>query len=285
MRSRDRRIIQTKGDSKVMGSRFDKTRQKKYNFPMLDNFRGFVESTSTEYALLKGIDRDKLPHHVAIIMDGNGRWASQRKLSRAEGHKRGAETAREITECASRMGIPYLTLFVFSTENWKRPQREVRFLMDMLYNNLASETEVLGKNEVRLNMIGEVSGLPARLRSKLLEVCEFTKKNRRMQLNLALNYGARAEIISAVRRMAEENVDLDRLDAETFARYLSTAGCPDPDLLIRTSGEFRISNFLLFQIAYTELYFTKTLWPDFKTGEFFKAIIEFQSRQRRYGKI
>ena len=252
---------------------------------MSDNFKGFFKKESAEYALLKEIDPKKLPLHVAIIMDGNGRWALQRDLNRAKGHLRGAEIAREITECAVRLGIKYLTLFTFSTENWKRPRREIHFLMKMLYDNLAAEKETLGKNEVRLNVIGDPSELPVRLRQKLLEISELTRNNRRMQLNLALNYGGRMDIVTAVQRMAQEHVDLSKLDPEIFARYLLTAGSPDPDLLIRTSGEFRISNFLLFQIAYSELYFSRTLWPDFKTGEFFKAIIEFQSRQRRYGNI
>jgi len=252
---------------------------------MSDNFKGFFKKESAEYALWKEIDPKKLPVHVAIIMDGNGRWALQRDMHRVKGHMRGAEIAREITECAARLGIQYLTLFTFSTENWKRPQREIRFLMKMLYDNLAAEKETLGKNEVRLNAIGDLSELPARLRAKLLEISELTRRNRRMQLNLALNYGGRMDIVTAVQRMAREHIDLSSLDPDTFARYLYTAGSPDPDLIIRTSGEFRISNFLLFQIAYSELYFTRTLWPDFQTAEFFKAIIEFQSRQRRYGKI
>jgi undecaprenyl diphosphate synthase len=268
-----------------IGPRFDNPLRKKYNFPMSDTFKGFFKKESAEYVLWKEIDLQKLPVHVAIIMDGNGRWALQRDLNRAKGHVRGAEIAREITECAARLGIKHLTLFTFSTENWKRPQREIRFLMKMLYDNLAAEKETLGKNEVRLMAIGDLSGLPARLREKLLQISELTRGNRRMQLNLALNYGGRMDIVTAVQRMAREHIDLSRLDSETFSRYLYTAGSPDPDLLIRTSGEFRISNFLLFQIAYSELYFTRTLWPDFGTGEFFKAILEFQSRQRRYGNI
>jgi len=222
---------------------------------------------------------------VAIIMDGNGRWAKQKNLSRTAGHSAGAETARTITETAARLGIKYLTLFTFSSENWKRPTSEIRFLMDMLYENLLNRVDLLEKNSIKLKIFGMIDRLPGKLQEKLRETERQSQKNRGLQVNLALNYGARAEIVHAVKQIIAQGLSASRLNEKTFAHFLDTAHCPDPDLLIRTSGELRISNFLLYQIAYSELYFTPVLWPDFKAADFFKAIIDFQDRDRRFGKI
>lgn len=240
---------------------------------------------SEERGLIERIDPMRLPLHVAITMDGNGRWAKNRGLERNAGHSAGAEAAREVTEAAARLGIRYLTLFTFSSENWRRPAGEVQFLMDMLYENLLDRGELLTDNDIRLKVIGDRERLPGRLRRKLQEAEELSRPHRRMQVNLALNYGGRQEILRAARAVVEAGIPAGRIDEEAFASRLYTAGCPDPDLLIRTSGEMRISNFLLFQIAYSELYFTPVLWPDFRARELFRAVIDFQGRERRFGKI
>jgi undecaprenyl diphosphate synthase len=252
---------------------------------MLERIRSLFPESSAEFMLARQIDARRLPHHVAIIMDGNGRWAKANGQKRSAGHSAGAKTARLITEIAARLGIPYLTLFTFSSENWKRPAGEVRFLMNMLYENLLNEQELLEKNDIKLKILGAVDKLPARLREKLRETESRSQKHRGLQVNLALNYGARAEIVRAVRKIIARGVSAARISEKAFASFLDTAGCPDPDLLIRTSGELRISNFLLYQIAYSELYFTPVLWPDFTAKEFFSAIIDFQGRARRYGNI
>jgi undecaprenyl diphosphate synthase len=240
---------------------------------------------SEERKLIERIDKERLPLHVAITMDGNGRWARQRGLERNAGHNAGAEAAREVTEAAARLGIRFLTLFTFSSENWKRPAGEVQFLMDMLYENLLDRQDLLTENDIRLKIIGDLERLPGKLKKKLLESEENSRPHRRMQVNLALNYGSRQEILRAARLIVSAGIPAARIDEDTFARHLYTAGCPDPDLLIRTSGEQRISNFLLFQIAYSELYFTPTLWPDFRAGELFRAVIDYQGRERRFGNI
>jgi len=250
---------------------------------MLDHALAQFSPGSEERELLERIDEKRLPVHVAITMDGNGRWAKQQGLERNAGHGAGAEAAREITEVAARLGIRFLTLFTFSSENWKRPPGEVQYLMDMLHENLLNRQELLTDNDIRLKIIGDLEGLPGKLRKKLLESEERSSGHSRMQVNLALNYGSRQEILRAVRAIVAAGTAAGRIDEETFARHLYTAGCPDPDLLIRTSGELRISNFLLYQIAYSELYFTKTLWPEFRAKEFFRAIIDYQGRERRYG--
>jgi undecaprenyl diphosphate synthase len=264
---------------------FDKQARKKYNSLMLDHVRSLYPEKSAESKLLEQIDEKRLPGHVAIIMDGNGRWAKSHNLKRAAGHSAGAETARAITELAARLGITYLTLFTFSSENWKRPASEIRFLMNMLYENLLNERDLLDKNDIKLKILGMIDKLPAKLQKKLRETEANSQKHKGLQVNLALNYGARAEIVSAVKRIVAQGIPASRLNDKTFARFLDTAGCPDPDLLIRTSGEQRISNFLLYQIAYSELYFTTILWPDFKAADFFRALIDFQSRDRRFGNI
>ncbi|MBN2346495.1 MAG: isoprenyl transferase [Candidatus Aminicenantes bacterium] len=252
---------------------------------MVDHPLACFPPGSEEHTLIGRIDLRRLPVHVAITMDGNGRWAKQKNLERNAGHSAGAEAAREVTETAARLGIRYLTLFTFSSENWKRPAQEVRFLMDMLYENLLKRQSLLKENDIRLKVIGDNDRLPARLRRKLGEAEENSRAHRRMQVNLALNYGARREIVRAVRSIVAAGIDAGKIDEETVARHLYTADCPDPDLLIRTSGELRVSNFLLYQIAYSELYFTPTLWPDFRAREFLQAIVDYQGRERRFGKI
>ncbi|MCK4762666.1 MAG: di-trans,poly-cis-decaprenylcistransferase [Candidatus Aminicenantes bacterium] len=252
---------------------------------MINSFKDLIEKGSEEEALLQKIDKKRIPVHLAIIMDGNGRWAKKRGLKREEGHKKGTETARKITEYSLKAGIRHLTLFTFSSENWKRPVTEVRMLMNMLYEKLIEQKELLVKNEIRLNILGELKGLPGKLRDKIAETMEFSKSYKKMQLNLALNYGARMEILQAVKKIAADGVSPAKINEKLFKKYLYTGEIPDPDLLVRTSGELRISNFLLFQLAYSELYFTETLWPDFDLKEFLKALLDFQNRQRRFGKL
>jgi len=252
---------------------------------MFDHVRSLYPKESAELSLLDQIDEKRLPRHVAIIMDGNGRWARQKKLPRTAGHSAGTETARTITEMSARLGIQFLTLFTFSSENWKRPAGEIRFLMNMLYKNLLEQKDLLEKNSIKLKIFGMIGKLPSKLREKLKETERQSQKNHGLQVNLALNYGARAEILHAVKQIIAQGFPASRLNEKTFANFLDTARCPDPDLLIRTSGEMRISNFLLYQIAYSELYFTPVLWPDFKVVDFFNAIIDFQHRDRRFGKI
>ena len=231
--------------------------------------------------------RGEMPKHVAIIMDGNGRWAEKRGLSRIEGHKRGVERVDEIVEEASRIGIKYLTLFAFSTENWKRPEYEVSFLMDLLKLYLETKKEKMLKNNIRFNVMGRIDGLPADVREKIEEVLEATKECDGLVLTLALNYGGRAEIVDAVRklikRLSDNGLKPEEVDEEIFSRFLYCPWLPEPDLLIRTSGEQRISNFMLWQLAYTELYFTPVLWPDFTKEEFLKAIEDYKRRERRFG--
>ena len=252
---------------------------------MFDHALALYPPGSEEHELIGRIDEKRLPAHVAIIMDGNGRWARAKNLDRHAGHSAGAEAAREITEACARLGIRFLTLFTFSSENWKRPPGEVQFLMDMLHKNLLERRALLDDNDIRLKIVGDIDKLPGKLREKLREAEERSRPHRRMQVNLALNYGARQEILRAVRAIVSQRVPVAAIDEKLFAENLYTAGCPDPDLLIRTSGEQRISNFLLYQIAYSELVFTATLWPDFRAKELFRALIEFQGRERRFGSI
>jgi len=234
------------------------------------------------------INTSKLPRHIAIIMDGNGRWAKQRGLERNMGHHEGAKTVREIIEASAELGLEYLTLFTFSKENWGRPDTEVAALMDLMADSLNKETETLLKNNIRLLVIGDMSRLDNNIREKLLETIKLTSGLTRLNLIVALSYSSRWEISEAAKKYAADiiNGKADPLsgDENAFGRYLSTAGIPDPELLIRTSGEMRISNFLLWQIAYTELYFTEILWPDFRKENFYQAIIDYQKRERRFGK-
>jgi len=235
------------------------------------------------------INTGKLPRHIAIIMDGNGRWAKQHGKPRVFGHRNGVTAVRETTEAAAELGVEYLTLYAFSTENWNRPKMEVGALMGLLVETLHKEIHTLNKNDIRLQAIGDISKLPERTCQALLEGIENTRNNSRMTLVLALNYSSKWEILEACRRLAGQVQDgtlsPEEIDETAFANALDTAGIPDPELLIRTSGETRLSNFLLWQIAYAELYFTPVFWPDFRKENFYKAIIDYQQRERRFGKI
>jgi len=238
--------------------------------------------------LAQAIDPQRLPSHIAIIMDGNGRWANRRSLPRVAGHSAGIGPVRSTVEACARMGIKVLTLYAFSVENWKRPRAEVETLWRLLRFYLKKELPDLQKNDIRLKAIGRLDALPPQVRAELESVIEATARNRGLLVNLAINYGGRSEILDAVNGIIENarrtgQLDSLYVDEEAFASGLYTAGSPDPDLLIRTSGEMRISNFLLWQIAYSELYVTETLWPDFSRSELLKAILDFQKRDRRYG--
>lgn len=234
------------------------------------------------------INRERLPRHIAIIMDGNGRWAKRQGLARMFGHKQGVETVHNITEAAAEIGIDYLTLYTFSTENWNRPKEEVDALMSLLVDTIVKETPTLMKNNVRLLTIGDVERLPEQARRKFEGCIAETSGNTGLKLVIALSYSSRWELTNAAKRMAADAVSgllrVEDINEQTISDYLTTAGMPDPDLLIRTSGELRISNFLLWQLAYAELYFTDCLWPEFTVEEFYKAIIDYQSRERRFGK-
>jgi undecaprenyl diphosphate synthase len=233
------------------------------------------------------INKDKLPRHIAIIMDGNGRWAQKRGNQRIFGHRNAIDAVRDTVEAAAELGVEYLTMYAFSTENWKRPKMEIDALMSLLVSTINSETKTLTTNNVRLLTIGNTASLPQGVQEQLQNALETTANNTGLKLILALSYGARWEILNAVKKLVFD-VQSSRLDArdidQAFEKYLDTAGIPDPELLIRTSGEFRISNFLLWQIAYTELYFTETLWPDFRREHLYEAILSFQCRERRFGK-
>lgn len=237
---------------------------------------------------MEPLDQGKLPTHLAIIMDGNGRWAQQRMLKRIVGHQRGAETVKMVVEQSSQLGIKYLTLFAFSSENWSRPAIEVRALMTLLKKYIRHETARMMRNNIRYNVIGNRSELPDDVNQTLDEAIHETAANTGMVLTLALSYGGRQEISMAAARMARDItagvLKHEEVTVDTFSGYLDTGGLPDPDFLIRTSGEMRISNFLLWQLAYTELYFTDINWPDFTINELHKALADFQSRERRFGK-
>jgi undecaprenyl diphosphate synthase len=241
-----------------------------------------------DWELARKLDPARLPAHIAVIMDGNGRWAGQRLLPRVAGHKAGVGPVRCTVETCARLGVKALTLYAFSVENWKRPRAEVETLWRLLRFYLQKELPELQKHGIRLQAIGRVDALPAEVRRELLEVVEATAANRGMVVNLAINYGGRAEIVDAVNAIVETaratgSLASLRFDEESIAANLYTAACPDPDLLIRTSGELRISNFLLWQIAYAEIYITDTLWPDFTRSDLLMAIHEYQKRDRRYG--
>jgi len=234
------------------------------------------------------IDLNNLPNHIAVIMDGNGRWAKKRGFERNIGHQYGVVSATEVVEAAREIGIKYLTLYTFSTENWNRPKNEIDALMKLLVDSIHKETERLIENNIRLLVIGDINSLPDICCRQLNETMDLTKENYKTSLVLALSYSSKWEIINAVKNIAHDIADnklnTDNINEELFSSYLTTYNIPDPELLIRTSGENRISNFLLWQIAYAELYFTETLWPDFKKEDFFKAIIDYQKRERRFGK-
>jgi undecaprenyl diphosphate synthase len=240
---------------------------------------------SFEETLARQVHFDRLPSHIAVIMDGNGRWAAQRHLPRVEGHRAGIESVRAVVEGSARLGIQVLTLYAFSVENWKRPAAEVSTLMMLLKRYLRSELNTLLKNDIRFKVVGRVEELARDVQRELSDAEEKTAANGGMLFNIALNYGGRAEIVEAARRIAAERVAPDQIDEARFASYLYTAGQPDPDLLIRTSGEMRVSNFLLWQIAYAEIWVTDTLWPDFRMRHLLDAIVAYQKRDRRYGGI
>ena len=229
-----------------------------------------------------------IPKHIAIIMDGNGRWAKERGLPRIAGHREGINSVREITRICGEIGVKYLTLFTFSTENWNRPKREVKALMTLLLSTIKKEIKELHKNNVKFSTIGDISILPKSTEEGIKEGIELTYNNSGLNLILALNYGSRQEILSAVNNIISDinkkDIEIDSIDENIFSSYLYTNNCPDPDLLIRTSGELRISNFLLWQSAYTEMYLTDTYWPSFRENELFQAILDFQNRERRFGK-
>ena len=230
------------------------------------------------------IEKNKLPRHVAIIMDGNGRWAKERGFSRNEGHKKGSEVVKKITNYAEKLGIEYLTVYAFSTENWKRPQDEVDGLMNLLRRYLKNHIKDTKKNNAKFRVIGDRIGLPQDIQNQIEELEGLTKDKSGICINIAINYGGRDEIIRACRHMIEARVEPNALNEELFESFLDTKGIPDPDLIIRTSGEMRTSNYLPWQLAYSEFYFTPCLWPDFTTKEFDKALEEYSNRKRRFGK-
>lgn len=235
------------------------------------------------------INLEKLPKHIAVIMDGNGRWAKKHGMPRVFGHKSGVKSVREVTEAAAELGVEYLTLYAFSTENWNRPKFEVNALMSLLVETIQKEVETLNKNNIRLQAIGDISKLPEKSLKALKGAIAETSGNSRMTLVLALNYSAKWEIVNAAKKLAQKveagEVTAEEIDEKAVANALETKGMPDPELLIRTSGETRISNFLLWQIAYAELYFTPIFWPEFRKKDLYQAIIDFQQRERRFGKI
>ena len=232
----------------------------------------------------KKIDPTNLPKHIAITMDGNGRWAKSKGRLRAFGHKNGIKAVRDTVEGAAEIGIKFLTLYAFSTENWSRPKSEVNALMTLLISAIKKETQTLMKNNIKLGVIGQTNNLPEKARQELFEAIKNTKKNTRMTLILALSYSGRWDIINATKSLIYNGIDAEDIDENIFQQYLATKSVPDPELLIRTSGEYRISNFLLWQTAYSELYFTETLWPDFRKSNLKEAIIDYQNRERRFGK-
>jgi undecaprenyl diphosphate synthase len=240
-------------------------------------------------SLKEKIDPEKLPQHIAIIMDGNGRWAKMRGKHRIFGHEQGVISVRETAEAAAEAGVKYLTMYAFSTENWKRPATEVEALMELLVQTIHQETKTLSDNNIRLRAIGDLNSLDERCRDGLLEAIETTASNKRMDLILALSYSGRWELTEVFKNLAHQvkdgTLDPEKISQSLITNNLVTAGIPDPELLIRTSGEYRISNFLLWQLAYTELYFTSKLWPDFRKEDLFEAIIDYQQRERRFGKV
>ena len=253
---------------------------------MREDLKGFIDPGSEEEKLLESLDLGKLPRHIAVIMDGNGRWAKLRNLPREEGHKAGAKSVQELVEICARLGIEYLTLYAFSKENWKRPKTEISMLWKLLESYLKEEHKVLIKNQLCLKVIGQRDDMPSAVRRELRRVENLTKDFKRMTIVLALNYGGRAEIVEAVKKLCKDNSsNLDSLDEKKFASYLFTADIPDPDFLIRTSGEMRISNFLLWQIAYSEIWITQEYWPDFRKKHLLQALVDFQKRERRFGDI
>ena len=251
----------------------------------LQEMLAWVPSGSQDEALLGQIDMERLPAHVAIIMDGNGRWAARRFMPRVEGHRAGISSVRDVVEASARLGVRVLTLYAFSVENWKRPASEVGMLMTLLKRYLRMELATLMRNDIRFQVVGRKADLAEDVQAELGVAEQKTAGNGGMLFNIALNYGGRAEIVDAARRAVEAGLRPDEITEQSFAGLLYTAGQPDPDLLIRTSGELRVSNFLLWQIAYAEIYVTETLWPDFRCRDLLEAILAYQKRERRYGGI
>ncbi len=239
-------------------------------------------------ALLEQVDRSRLPKHIAIIMDGNGRWAKEQGRDRLFGHFHGVESVRNIVEGCAELGIDYLTLYAFSTENWDRPEYEVVGLMELLVTTIRNEVESLDKNNIRLHVIGDLSMLPEYARKELAEALEITAGNTGLNLIMALSYSGRWELLNAVKNIAWEvknnRLTVEDINQDTLQQYLATSDFPDPELMIRTSGEYRISNFLLYQLAYAELYFTNVRWPDFRKENLYEALLDYQNRERRFGK-
>ncbi len=242
-----------------------------------------IPSGSPDEALARQVNFDHLPAHVAIIMDGNGRWAARRHLPRVEGHRAGIDSVRDVVETSARLGIGVLTLYAFSVENWKRPKAEVSTLMLLLKRYIRSELSTLNRNNIRFRVIGRPEALSPDVQQELDMGTERTSTNTGMLFNIALNYGGRTEIVDAAKRAMASGLPPEALDERTFSNFLYTAGQPDPDLLIRTSGEMRVSNFLLWQIAYAEIWVTETLWPDFRRRDLLEAVLAYQKRDRRYG--
>lgn len=246
------------------------------------------EENKTQMSFKEQIIPEKLPNHVAVIMDGNGRWARQRGLDRILGHQRGVDAVREVIECCAETGLKYLTLYAFSTENWGRPDDEVAALMGIMVQSLNNETETLIKNNISLGAVGDLDRLAPDVRARLMDTVNLTKKCTGLKLIVALSYSARWEITEAARKIAKSvlngSLKTEEISEQSIEQYLTTAGIPDPDLMIRTSGEKRVSNFLLWQLAYTELYFTEKLWPDFGKEDMYEALLNYQNRERRYGK-
>jgi undecaprenyl diphosphate synthase len=251
----------------------------------LEQLLTWIPSGHLDETLARQVQADRLPAHVAIIMDGNGRWASQRYLPRVDGHRAGTEAVRDTIETAARLGLEVLTLYAFSVENWKRPAAEVSTLMLLLKRYLRLELDLLLRNDIRFRVIGRLDSLASDVRRELQLAIDRTASNRGMIFNIALNYGGRAEIVDAARRAIASGMRPEDLDEQRFGELLYTAGQPDPDLLIRTSGEMRVSNYLLWQIAYAEIYVTDVLWPDFRRRDLLEAVLAYQKRERRYGGI
>jgi undecaprenyl diphosphate synthase len=251
----------------------------------LERLLASISAGHPDEALARRVNFGRLPAHIAVIMDGNGRWAAKRHLPRVEGHRAGIDAVRDTVETAARLGLGVLTLYAFSVENWKRPASEVSVLMRLLKRYLRSELETLLTNDIRFQVIGRIEELSPDIQDELRTAIERTAGSKGMLFNIALNYGGRAEIVDAARRAIESGIPPEQLDEDRFAEFLYTAGQPDPDLLIRTSGEMRVSNYLLWQIAYAEIYVTETLWPDFRRRHLLEGVLAYQKRERRYGGI
>ena len=265
---------------------FDKERGTTYNGEVEIDLKGFISPGSEEEKLVRELDPSRLPRHLAVIMDGNGRWAEKRRKPRIEGHRAGAKAVQETVESCARLGIRYLSLYAFSRENWKRPKREVALLWRLLEDYLRKQDKDLIKNRIQVRVIGRREEIPGSTEKELRRVEELTRDFDRLTIVLALNYSGRTEIVDAAREILREgNGDPSRLDEEGFARHLYTAGIPDPDLLIRTSGELRVSNFLLWQIAYSEIWITPVFWPDFRRRDVLQALVDYQKRERRFGGV